>query len=63
MQLQTTKSFYEKCMSCEGFEQILVDAAEVVKELKIPLSFKQEPVRKRIRKRQCHKKDGTEKEN
>ena len=64
MQLQATKNFYEKCISGEGFEQILVDAAEVAKELEISLSFKQEPVWKRIGKRQCDKKkDGTAKEN
>jgi len=52
MQLQTTKRFLEKCRSDKGFEQTLVDAAEVAKEIEIPSSFDQEPVRRRKRKRQ-----------
>lgn len=50
-QLKITKSYLLKSRSDEGFEQVLVDAIEVAKELEIEPKFDAEQVRKRRQKR------------
>ena len=50
MQLQSTKSFLERCMFDEGFEKILIDTIEAAEEMAIFSSFKQGPGRKSKRK-------------
>ena len=50
MQLQSTKSFLERCMFDEGFEKILIDTIEAAEEMAIFSLSKQGPGRKSKRK-------------
>lgn len=49
-QLQVTKNYLVGCRCDEGFQQVLIDATEIAKELEILPNFETEEVRKRRNK-------------
>ncbi|KAK4885242.1 hypothetical protein RN001_001513 [Aquatica leii] len=51
-QLQVTKNYLLKCRSDDGFEQVLIDAAEIAKELETEVKFEPDECRRRLHKRQ-----------